>query len=106
MTKIIVTKIVHLNIIYERSFDTKNWFKNFKNKNRPTFIQFDIIDFYPSISKQLLVNRRNFAKNNINISGDKLDIILACRRFILINDNNTWVKSHIDNFDVIIGSFE
>ena len=31
-----------------------NWFKNIQNKRKCIFIQFDIEEFYPSISKELL----------------------------------------------------
>ena len=38
------------------------WFKNIENKHISSFIKLDIIDFYPSISKDLLMNSINFAK--------------------------------------------
>ena len=34
------------------SSDTIEWFRNIKNKIKNTFIQFDIIEFYPSITKK------------------------------------------------------
>ena len=58
---------------------------NIKNENSTTFIQFDIIDFYRSISKELLINSIKFAKKYTNITENELDIILARRRSILIN---------------------
>ena len=30
------------------------WFENIKNKNKCIFIQYDIVEFYPSISEDLL----------------------------------------------------
>ena len=32
-----------------------NWFKNIRNKKKCIFMQFDIEEFYPSISKELLL---------------------------------------------------
>ena len=53
--KKIVTKILSnsKHNLWKNSLDTINWFKNIKNKNSTTFIQFDINDFYPFISKVL-----------------------------------------------------
>ena len=30
------------------------WFKTIKNKSKSSFIKFDIVEFYPSVSKELL----------------------------------------------------
>ena len=38
------------------------WFRNIKNKNKNTFIQFDIIDFYPYISRKILIDSINYEK--------------------------------------------
>ena len=37
-----------------KSLNTIEWFKNIKYKSKTTFIQFDIIGFYPFITKELL----------------------------------------------------
>ena len=108
MIKIIVTKILdnfEYNI-WQNSLETINWFNNIKNKKSTIFIQFDIIDFYPSISKELQINSINFAKNYITITKHELDIILARRRPILVSDNDTWIKNHMYNFNVTIESFD
>ena len=34
--------------------DTISWFTNLPNKNRHSFLSFDIVDYYPSISEKLL----------------------------------------------------
>ena len=39
------------------------WFKNIKNKSSSSFTKFDNADFYPSISKDLLLKAINFAKS-------------------------------------------
>ena len=38
----------------ENSLETIDWFKNINNKKWSTFIQFDIIEFYLSITRELL----------------------------------------------------
>ena len=49
-----------------------NWFKNIKNKKKCIFMQFDIEEFYPSISKELLLKAITYAKALVNISMKKL----------------------------------
>lgn len=53
-------------------FDTIKWFTNMRNKNKATFIKFHIIDFQSSITRGVLVNSINFAKNCIEITTMKL----------------------------------
>ena len=50
------------NNLWNNSTDTIEWFRNIKNKSKTTFIQFDIIDFHPSISKEVLIDSINYAK--------------------------------------------
>ena len=46
-----------------------------KNKSKATFIQFDITDFYPSISKEVLVDSINYAENYVEITDEQYQII-------------------------------
>ena len=46
-----IWKTTHINL-WKNSNDTIEWFRNIKNKSKTTFIQFDIIEFYPSITKK------------------------------------------------------
>ena len=73
------------------------------NKSKASFIQFNIIDFYPSISKKILIDSINNAKEYINITGEQYDIILACRKTVLGNNGTTWIKSGPMNFDIPMG---
>ena len=83
-----------------------NWFKDIPNKNRFTFIIFDICDFYPSISPALLTKAINYAKNYVNISDDDLKIILQARKSFLFDQNIPWNKSNNSEFDVGMGSYD
>ena len=40
------------------------WFQNIENKDICWFIKFDIVDFYPSISKDIITNAISFAKSS------------------------------------------
>ena len=57
-----IQKTTHLNL-WKNSSDTIEWFRNIKNKTKTTFIQFDIIEFYPSTTKRVLIDSINYAKN-------------------------------------------
>ena len=103
-----VTKIFDnlIYILWKNSWDTIEWFKNIKYKRKSTFIQLDIIDFYPSITKELLLQSINLAGKYTDIIQEKLDIILACRKSVLIYNNTAWGKTITDNYDVTMGSFD
>ena len=92
--------------LWKNSLNTIDWFKQIRHKSKATFIQFDIIDFYPSISKDLVIKSINHAKNFIEITDEQIEIILNCRRSIITNKNVTWIKNYIDNFDVSMGAYD
>ena len=66
-------------------------------------MQFDIIDFYPTISKNILIDSINYARKYVGITKEQNDIILACRKTVLKNNESTWVKRGSENFDVPMG---
>jgi len=49
-----ITKKLHLNQ-WKNTNSVLNWFNNIKNKKAHAFIEFDIVDFYPSITADLAV---------------------------------------------------
>ena len=46
-------------------------------KRKAKFLQFDICEFYPSISEELLRNSLGFAKSHTSIEQDEEDLIMA-----------------------------
>ena len=48
-----------------------NWFKNIKSQSKCIFMQFDVEEFYPSISKDLLLKAIDCTKGFVNISDDE-----------------------------------
>ena len=83
-------KTTHNNL-WKNSTDTIEWFRNIKNKSKATFI--DIIDFYPSISKKVLIDSINYAKNYVEITDEQYLIILACKKTVLKNNDSIWIKT-------------
>ena len=68
-----------------------NWFKGLENKKSLKWLKFDIVNYYPSISKDLLMKALNFAKQFTHISDEEISLILHCRKSVL---------------DVAMGSFD
>ena len=63
------------------------WFKNIKNINKTSFINFDVDNFYPSISIELFAEGINHAKSITSADDEQLSIIMQSRRSLLFYDN-------------------
>ena len=70
------------------------------------FIQFDVVDFYPSITEKLLNKALEYAKQYIHISDEDHKIIFQARRSFLFNNGTPWNKKKNSKFDVAMGSFD
>ena len=83
------------------------WFNTIKRKPNATFITFDVVNFYPSITEQLLQKALDFAKKFTNITDLERKIITQAKHTILYHDNTPWIKTNSqDMFDVTMGSFD
>ena len=87
--------------------DVLHWFTHV-HSNNPTkakarLLQFDICEFYPSISEDLLRKSLLFAKSHTLIEEEEVSLIMACRKSILFNSGNVWTKKDRD-FDVTMGA--
>ena len=83
-----------------------DWFKSIKNKERFSFICFDIEEFYPSISQDLLIKALDFASDYDNITTDERNIIIHAKSSILIHNHLPWQKKGNTTFDVTMGSYD
>ena len=76
-------------------------------KKQSHFIKFDIVSFYPSISRNVLNEAIQFARNYHNINDDMINTIMNSRKAFLFYDGNPWVnKGTWQHFDVTEGSFD
>ena len=48
----------------------------------------------------------NHAREYIEITEEEIEIILASRKIVLSDNRRSWVKSHVDNFDVPMGAYD
>ena len=81
------------------------WFKNITNKQEHKFIVFDIKEFYPTITKDLLTKCLKFAEEKVQISNDDKKIIYHARTSLLFNEEGTWMKKD-GLFDVTMGAYD
>ena len=82
------------------------WFKAIRNKDKHTFIQFAIVEYYPSITEDLLKKALNFAKAEVNISDEEIDTIMKTKKVLLFCKGNPWTKKGNKSFDVTMGSWD
>ena len=90
--------------------DTSTFIKRFNSlneKNKCSFLQFDIAESYPSISVELLSKSINHARRYSTISEEDTEIILQSRKSLLFSIEEHWIKRN-DNemFDVTMGSYD
>ena len=84
-----------------------DWFSNIREKNRHSFLVFDIVDFYPSISDELLKLSLAYAKQHTTISEEDVEIIMHSRKTLLFDKDEPWVKrGDSPMFDVAMGCYD
>lgn len=92
---------------WKNTGDVLKWFKNIENKQKNTFIIFDIVDFYPSITADLLNAALDFAQQYDKITDAERNIILHSKQSCLYSEKQPWGKKTTTNlFDVTMGSFD
>ena len=69
-----------------------DWFKNIQNKRNKKFIQFDVVNFYPSISSELMAAAIQWARQFINISEEQEKIIMESKKSLIFKNGKPWCK--------------
>ncbi|GFS22017.1 hypothetical protein ElyMa_006939800 [Elysia marginata] len=75
--------------------DVINWFDNIKNKISCSFLSFDICEFYPSITEDLLEKALNFAAKHTTITPKDMHIIQHTKQTLLYYKNDPWCKKNL-----------
>ena len=83
-----------------------DWFKQIENKKKQLFIQFDVVNFYPSISNELMISAINWAKNYTNISESDKNFIMEAKKSLIFINETPWVKKGESEFDITQGSYD
>ena len=103
-----MTKIRYASrlVQWKNSFEVIEWFNNIQNKAKKCFISFDIVNFYPSITEQHLIDAIKFANKYTTIEDRDIKLIKHTCKTILTFSKKTWIKKENKNlFDVPMGSF-
>ena len=92
---------------WRNTSNVTDWFQNITDKGNCIFIQFDTEEFYPSITKHLLLKAIEHAKLYISITHQELDIILHARKSLLFSKNQPWEKTINESlFDITMESYD
>ena len=70
---------------WKNSDSVIKWFKNIPNKPAYSFINFDVVDFYPSITENLLSKALIFASEYDDITDQEKHIIMQAKNSLLFN---------------------
>ena len=103
-----ITKIKELSKLNQwiDSRCVRRWFENLPQKNAHTFIQWDYVNFYPSITEELLKKAIEHGRKYVEFTEKEVEIILQDRRAILVYDDDIWIKKYGDFFDVTMGAYD
>jgi len=112
MSKVLIERInndirnsLNLNLNqWKSTSDVIDWFTNINEKEQHSFMVFDVKDFYPSISEQLLRKALLFANSITPLTRDEKEIIFHSRKSLLFNNGEGWVKKGNKLFDVTMGT--
>ena len=83
-----------------------DWFDNISDKRSKTFLKFDVVSFYPSITCKLLEDTLRWAKTMVMVTDDEIEIIKNARKAFLFSEEGVWCKKSNPEFDVTMGAFD
>ena len=81
------------------------WFEKRNKKIKYKFIQFDIVEFYPSISAEIVEKVFEFYATQVDISTSDMEVVKAAAQNILFNNEEAWCKKSSGTFEVTMGGF-
>ena len=94
--------------LWKNTASVIDWFETIKGKRNQSFLCFDIVDFYPSISEDLLQDALRFARTHVNITDNEMEVIFHARKSLLFSSGSAWVRRGKQEglFDVPMGSYD
>ena len=91
---------------WKNTNEVLEWFKGLSEKKELTFIQFDVVNFYPSITKELLEEAIDMARGYTEITEEEKSIIIKAKESYLFAGGSSWTKKGDSKFDVGMGSMD
>ena len=104
ITEILSSINTSLNL-WKNTAQVIEWFNTSPKGEKSRFIQFDIVEFYPSITEQLLDKAIDFASQYTTISEQDINIIKHAKNSLLFHHGTGWEKKD-RTFDVTMGSYD
>ena len=92
--------------LWKNTAAVTNWFSRINRKQDCTFICLDTVDYYPSISEDLLNRAFDFAGKYTEISSKDKDSIFNARKSMLFGQEKEWIKKGTGLFDAPMGCFD
>ena len=86
--------------------DVIHWFNGLENKSTGKFMVFDIKDFYPSITEEVLKLALEFASEIVTVKPQELEAVRHARKWLLFKNGESWAKRENENFDVSMGAYD
>ena len=85
-----------------------SWFIGLEEQ-KYSFFKFDVVDYYPSISEELVIKSLNFANNYISVPAEDLSLIRNACKSVLCEQGALWCRKGVNTtnslFDVAQGSY-
>ena len=81
------------------------WFKSIENKKSSSFIKFNIVEFYPSISKELLTKSIHYAKSITTLEEEVIKPVFHTRKSLLLEKTVFGFREDNSDFLVAKGSY-
>ena len=101
-----VVKATRVNL-WKSTREVLNRYRSYGEKDPASFINFDIVEFYPSITEELLIKAIEFAKRFADIQDNGKDLIIHTKRTVVFSNGEAWEKKDANSgFDVTMGSFD
>ena len=81
------------------------WFKDLKDKKHFKFINWDIDNFYASITPNIVEQALDWAAHYVDITPHQRKVVMqSCQSFLYFG-GQAWRKKGDDNFDVSMGAY-
>ena len=89
----------HLNVNqWKNSTSLIKWFTVLENKTDCIFIKFDVREFYPSITEDILISSLSFANKNQNKLEEDIRKINHCRKSLFFSSNHPWKNKDAEGY--------
>ena len=94
--------------LWESTDQATKWFNELPTDEVLSFLIYDIENFFPTITEEVLLKALEFAKQYFPIPPEDIAIILQARKSFLFSDGQAWIKKDQNGnlFDVTQGSFD